>query len=242
MSCKHILPLVVVVMTWAMPSAGQSVKVEFSNGLVSVSAQNAPVRQILAEWARVGGTTFVNADRLAGGPVTLQLENVTERQAVDVLLRGVSGYMVAAREVPGAGASSIDRILIVPTSSAPRPASPGFTPPPVAAQPMPQPQIDIEPDEDEQFPPPNPNAPQDAEDRPANPRVRPPLVPPNVAGRPMPPQPFQPDPADDSDEQPTPTPAPSNPFGVAPGSARPGVITPVPQQPRERVPQPDPEP
>jgi hypothetical protein len=240
MSFKIALALVVLLSMRPAPAAAQSVHVEFNNGLVTVSAQNAPVRQILAEWARLGGTTFVNGDRVPGGPVTIELQNVPERQAIDVLLRSVSGYMVAAREATSsAGASAFDRILIVPTSSAPRPSQAALLPQPVP-QPVQQPfvpEIDIDQDDPER------NLPGDVEpqeDRPANPR-RAPFVPPTINGRPMPPQPFQPDP-DDAEEQPPAT-TPNNPFGVGPGSSRPGVITPAPQQQRPpRNGQPDPEP
>jgi hypothetical protein len=241
MSCYRISAVVVALLCSAVPAAAQSVRVQFANGRVTVSAQNAPVRQILAEWARLGGTTFVNADRVPGAPVTLELENVTEREALDVLLRSVSGYMVAAREAAG-GPSSFDRILIVPTSNAPRPSSSAaFVPQPMV---MPLPQVDIDPNDPEENPP-NDVPPQDG----PNPRgVRVPptprdFVPPTNAGRPMPPQPFQPDPDDGPDGEQNPPAAPNNPFGVQPGSARPGVITPVPQQqPQNRPPQPDPEP
>jgi hypothetical protein len=146
--------------------------------------------------------------------------------------------MVAARETPALGAAStFDRILIIPTSSAPRPSTPGFVPQPVS-QPLPQPlpEIQIEPDGPDDNP--QNDIPPGAE-RPGNPRERQPFVPPTVNGRPVPPQPFQPDPDDD---QGRPTATPSNPFGVPQGSARPGVITPAPQQPRNGPPQPDPEP
>lgn len=248
MSFTKASTVAAVVLCWAVPSGAQSVSVSFNNGLVSVSAQNAPVRQILAEWARLGGTTFVNAERVPGAPVTLQLDNVSEREALDVLLRNVSGYMVAAREASGGGASLLDRILILPTSSAPRPSTPAFQPPPVP-QPRPVPQFEPEfqpepefvPDPSEENPP-NDVPPQDPDERSRNPRVRVPFVPPNVNGRPMPPQPFQPDPDDiqqDGDQDP----APRNPFGVRPGSSRPGEITPVPDRDERNVePQPDPEP
>jgi hypothetical protein len=99
----------------AGPAAAQDIQLRFGHGRVSVKATNATVSAILAEWARVGGSTIVNGDRVAGPPITLDLDNVTERDALDVLLRGVSGYIVAQ----GAGAvSSLGRILILPASTA----------------------------------------------------------------------------------------------------------------------------
>ena len=57
-------------------------------------------------------------------PVTLELQDVPEQQALDIVLRSVSGYLVAARETAVAGASSFDRIYILPTSSRPTNAAP----------------------------------------------------------------------------------------------------------------------
>ena len=112
----------------ALPAnAQQPVSVQFSAGRVTLVARNAPIRTILAEWARLGGATVVNGERVAGAPVTLELTNVPERQALDVILRGVAGYMLAPRRAGSVGASTFDRIMILPTSAAPR------NPPPAAA-------------------------------------------------------------------------------------------------------------
>src|SRR5688572_2505144 len=108
-------------------ASAQGVQLQFNAGQVTLSAQNAPVRAILQEWARLGGATIVNGDRVAGPPVTLELTAVPERQALDILLRSVAGYIVAPRPAGSQGASAFDRIVILPTSSAPRapvPAAP----------------------------------------------------------------------------------------------------------------------
>src|SRR5688572_30281178 len=105
-------------------SAQQSVKLQFNAGQVTLSAQNAPVRAILAEWAKLGGATIVNGERVAGPPVTLELAGVSERQALDIVLRSVAGYIVAPRPPGSTGASAFDRIMIRPTSVAPRNPAP----------------------------------------------------------------------------------------------------------------------
>ena len=71
------------------------------NGRVTIIADNVPLRQILQEWARVGQTKIVNADKLAGPAhnVTLQLIDAPERDALDILLRSASGYIAAPRPV-----------------------------------------------------------------------------------------------------------------------------------------------
>jgi hypothetical protein len=142
------------------------------------------------------------------------------------------------------GVSTYDRIMILPTSTTAAAATP--TPRPVGGPTpifgSPQPALPVQLDPDEENPP-NDIAP-DASEQPG-PRGRPfqrGRVPPGgiVQAQPFPPL-TQPDP----DDQPQDAPAaqPTNPFGIVPGSARPGVITPVPQpqRPNQR-PNGDPEP
>lgn len=119
------------------PAAAQ-VSLTIDDGYVTLSAKEATVRQILAEWARVGKTKVVNGDRIAGTPLTLQLIKVPEAEALDILLRSVSGYLAAPRAVEASNASRFDRILVMPTSTPPRavasasasgPIAPPFQPP-----------------------------------------------------------------------------------------------------------------
>jgi hypothetical protein len=180
---------------------------------VRLNAQNVPASQILSEWARRGRTTIVNGERVPGPPVSIELQDVPEDQALDIVLRGVSGYLVAARETAITGASSFDRIYILPTSARPTNAN--------AAPIQPQRAFQVQDDfEDDQPLPPGVRGPGGA------PGARLPrdIPQPGGAGRPL-------IPIDDEDreepENPQ-TPAPNNPFGVAPGTARPGVISPGP--------------
>ncbi|HEX8032164.1 MAG TPA: hypothetical protein VF491_27070 [Vicinamibacterales bacterium] len=102
----------------ATPSAAQGVKLTFHDGLVTVDANSVPVRTILTEWGKVGGTKVVGAERIPGAPLTIKLVDVSEAKALESILRSVAGYMVAPRKT-GAGASMYDRILVMATSSAP---------------------------------------------------------------------------------------------------------------------------
>jgi hypothetical protein len=122
----------------ARPAAAE-VRITMSAGRVSLSAKNATVGQILTEWAKVGQTKIVNAERIGGGPVTLELTDVPEVQALEILLRSASGYVLAPRRAETANASRYDRILILPPSaavssaprvvSAPTPQTRPFAPP-----------------------------------------------------------------------------------------------------------------
>jgi hypothetical protein len=129
------------------------VQLQLRDGRVSIIAKDATVRQILAEWARVGQTKVVNVERIPGGPLTLELSDVPEAQALDVLLRSVSGYMAAPRGTAVANLSVFDRIIVMPTVAAPRPAAAAAPPPAPAFQ---QPQFTpaaSPPDDDANDPP-----------------------------------------------------------------------------------------
>src|SRR5712691_7650870 len=93
--------LLFAVVAWVLAASAASadVHVTMQDGRVSIVAKDATVRQILTEWARVGQTKIVNVERVPGGPVTLELTNVTETQALEVLLRSLSGYITAPRAV-----------------------------------------------------------------------------------------------------------------------------------------------
>ena len=106
----------------AAPAGAQQLKIAFNQGLVSIDATSVPVRAVLSEWSKLGGTKVVGGERVAGAPLTLKLENVPEAQALEVVLRNVAGYMAAPRTAT-TGASIYDRILVLATSSAPPPAA-----------------------------------------------------------------------------------------------------------------------
>ena len=131
-------------------TAFAEVKVSMHDGRVSIVAKDATLRQILSEWAKVGQTKIVNVERIPGGPMTLELTDMPEQQALDLLLRSVSGYMAAARHTTVADLSQFDRIVVMPTSVAPRQAlAPTTTP----TFPQPQfnqlpPQSDDDPDDE----------------------------------------------------------------------------------------------
>ena len=201
---------VLVVLLGASSASAQVLSLEFHDGRVRLIAENVPVSRILDEWARLGGTKIVNGERVPGAPVTLQLTDVPERQALEIVLRGAAGYMVLARGTVTPGASAFDKILVLPTTSrapaAAAPAQPAPTPPQFQNRP------DTDVDLDEPAENPQPQSPG------TFPRSRVPAnAPPNA-----------PPPASTQDEEPAqieaPAPAPGNPFGVVPGGARPGTI------------------
>ena len=122
----------------AAPASAGELKLTMQDGRVTIMADNVPLRQILQEWARVGQTRIVNADKMNGPSVTLQLINASERDALDILLRTASGYIAAPRPVPMANAAFYDRVTIMPTSRAPAVTASASAPTPTFQRP-PQP-------------------------------------------------------------------------------------------------------
>jgi hypothetical protein len=109
-------------MATAWPAAAQNLTVQFNEGRVTVDATGVPVRTILNEWGKIGGTKIIGAEKIAGAPMTVKLIDVSEAQALETILRSVAGYMAAPRNA-GDGSSMYDRILVLATSTAPAPAA-----------------------------------------------------------------------------------------------------------------------
>jgi hypothetical protein len=228
-----------VAAAWLMAGsvAFADVQISLQDGRVTVVAKDATVRQILTEWARIGQTTIVNVERIPGGPITLELTNVPEQEALDVLLRSLSGYMAAPRANASSGISHFDRIVVMPTSAPPRAPVSAAAPPPTFTQPQPQ---FVQP----QFQPPPPD--EDSDDEPPAPAVPVPTPRGPVFNTfPAPPQPVNPqgNPAGGPGvypqqpqmpgQQPQPATTPNLPFG---GVAVPGMVAPPQQQPGQQQP------
>ena len=125
---------VTAAMLWAAPASAE-VQLSIANGRVTLIATNATVREILAEWSRIGQTRVVNGEKVPGAPVTLELRDIPESQALAIILRSVGGYIAAPREVPLASVSKFDRILVMPTVAPVRTATTSAPPPAVFAPP-----------------------------------------------------------------------------------------------------------
>jgi hypothetical protein len=224
MRSRNIVAALFVTLSVTGSASAQVLSLEFHDGHVRLTAENVPVSQILAEWARVGGTRIVNGERVPGAPVTLEIVDAPERQALDTVLRGAAGYMVLARDTIAPGGSAFDKIMVLATTSR-APAAAALPSQPAAQPPQVQNRPEQEPIEIEEA---NEN-PQQAPLPPAGfPRGRVPApglnLPNGANANPTPPR---------ENEAPPPTPeppmpGPGNPFGVNPGNSRPGTINPVP--------------
>jgi hypothetical protein len=204
-----------VLIVTAMPARAAELKLEFRDGRVTLVARDVSVRQILSEWGKVGRTQIVNGERTSSTPITLQIDGLPERQALEVVLRSVAGYLAAPRRVGNPGPSMYDRILVLAVST-PAPAAPPSANRPIAA-PMAPPQ----PSPRERLAPPPLLLPPEEVDEDPNPE-RPGGPPPGTpATPPVYTQPF--------------TRAPGAPPAAASpaGTSVPGMVTPTPQPPNQ---------
>lgn len=219
------------------PAARADVQVALRNGRVTLVAKDATLRQILTEWARVGKLKIVNLERIPGGPVTLELHDVPEGEALDILLRSLSGYIAAPRSTMVTDASVYDSISVMPTIAAAPARTAASAPPPAPFSP---PGAFIPNDDDQNGqqpvrppvfapfpaqPSPQPGNPNNVV-RPVLPVVRPGIVPPQPGANPneLPPQfPTQPQ------FQSPPSTFPGSPAVPGPaGVSTPGMIAPAP--------------
>jgi hypothetical protein len=222
----------------AVPAAAQQLTVAFNEGLVTIDANGVPVRAILNEWAKQGGTKVVGLERVSGAPLTVKLVDVPEAKALEVVLRSVAGYLAAPRSA-GTGPSRYDRILVMATSSTPPPAAP--------SRPQPNPAMNGT----QRFIPPMRNQADDDDDQDDDEDQNPPNPPvftfpgaPGPGGQPsfptnngQPPQMIV-NPGGQAPQTITVNPAqPGNyPTAMPVGSSTPGVINAPPPQPGQRPP------
>ncbi|HTU67843.1 MAG TPA: hypothetical protein VMF52_17970 [Steroidobacteraceae bacterium] len=113
---RHLVLAAAVVATTAATAGAQTISLKLQNGRVTLITQNAMPAAILAEWARLGQVRIIDGERVPGTPLTLHLENVPEREALDIVLRSAAGYVAAPRPQQVATLSRFDRVMVMPTS------------------------------------------------------------------------------------------------------------------------------
>jgi glucosyl-dolichyl phosphate glucuronosyltransferase len=94
--------------------AVRTLQLTFRDGHVSLAAHGVTLQQVLKEWERIGRTQVDHADAAPATLLDLDLTDVTEEEALDVLLRSAGGFVAIAAPAPDVTASHFGRILIVP--------------------------------------------------------------------------------------------------------------------------------
>ena len=221
----RILLVTALLSIGALPAAAQSVKVSFHGGKVDLVRARTPRCGRSSPSGRASAARASSTPSGSSGPpMTVEFKDAYEQRVLEALLRNVAGYIVGPRPIAGAAsASGFDRIVILPTSTAPR--RPSSVTPAVSRPPGPQPIRRL---------------PMPIDDvtgrRPTTTSTRPwPMAAGGARARKR----LQtcaavsvrfskPSPTTTRPNRSRPPTAPANPFGVTTGAARPGVITPVP--------------
>src|SRR6187402_1384165 len=103
----------------ASDTAAQKLSLHIDGGLVTLEADNVTVDEVLARWVDTTGLNLISKSGLGSDiPVSLHLEAVPERQALAMVLRDLSGYIMGERRDPLTGIVTIDRLMILPQSAA----------------------------------------------------------------------------------------------------------------------------
>jgi hypothetical protein len=110
----------VLLLLAAGDAAAQKLALRIDQGLVTLDAENVTVDEVLARWIQATGLSVVSKGGQGSDiPVSLHLQGVSERDALKMVLRDLSGYIMGERVEQGTGVVKIDRLVIL-TESAPR--------------------------------------------------------------------------------------------------------------------------
>jgi hypothetical protein len=238
--------IVLALLLWPVAVRAQQVSVDIDAHGVTLAAKDVTLEQILAEWSRVGGVEIsVRGSGFSTAPVTLFLEGIAERKALEILLRDVGGYLLVARQDPSGGSSAFRQVVIVPRrGDEPLPGVVAKEPPrprvvrgrfaraadSLAAQPSQGAAPGPDRQQEEDFSEKGVEGSPETQGDPGLASVPPTRSPTaeassdgDTSSTNPPPTPLLPPAAT--------TPGPGNPFGVASGAARPGTMTPGTQPP-----------
>ena len=106
-------------LTLSHTASAQTLSLRLDDGAVTLHATNVTVDEILARWSETTGLTVVSQNGHGSNvPVTLDLSGVTEGEALRLVLRDLSGYIMGESRDPQTGAIRIDRLVILPDSAA----------------------------------------------------------------------------------------------------------------------------
>lgn len=110
---------VAMVLSAGASADAQHVSLDLRDGKVTLDARDVSLDEVLTEWTRTGGTRIVRVrdGAIVAPRLTLLLRDITEREALDIVLRSVSGYLLVGRRDGFAGLSAFEQILLLPTSS-----------------------------------------------------------------------------------------------------------------------------
>ena len=105
------------------------IRLSMDGGRVTVIATDVRLADVLAEWSRIGAMRFVGGEAIGEEAITMHVVDVTEEEAIRLLLRAAAGFVAAPRPPGASGASRYDRVTILARRGTSEPARLTATPP-----------------------------------------------------------------------------------------------------------------
>jgi hypothetical protein len=141
---RTLVCTLVIAMSCGALARGQqaNVRIAFDDGRVTLAATDALVTDVLAEWARVGGTVITGADRIPPARITVNLVAIDEWSAIVQVIGSANGILATGRTDGPAGGSRLATVLF----ALPLPATAAAGPAPAsgaAGVPTPTPRVDV---------------------------------------------------------------------------------------------------
>lgn len=112
-----IVAILLCLTTMGNIASAENIELTFHEGRVTIIASKIPLDKILSEWSRLGNTTFITADEISDRLISVTLINVTEGEALEVLLREIAGYLLAPKPLGRIGTSIYDRVFLMLTDN-----------------------------------------------------------------------------------------------------------------------------
>ena len=100
------------------PAEAQQLSVALEDGRMTLSAEGVPLHSILLEWARIGGSEVTNLEVVTRDLISLEFVDVAEAEVLDTLLRDTQGYVLVARSETDEGSSLFQHLMILPSRAA----------------------------------------------------------------------------------------------------------------------------
>jgi hypothetical protein len=130
-----VVSSVVLGLLAAGDASAQKLSLHIDQGLVTLDAENVTVDEVLARWIQATGLSVISKGGQGSDiPVSLHLQGASERDALKIVLKDLSGYIMGERFDQQTGVVTIDRLVLL-TESAPRPSD--VLPPAMRGNPAP---------------------------------------------------------------------------------------------------------
>lgn len=116
---SRLIVAALLTLSVASQARAQALQLDVHDGLVWLNADHVSLGEIVRQWARTRDLRVVRPELLEGVVITLRLSGVPESEAVQILLRGVTGYVAVMDDTTAVPFPILKRLVLV-SPTAPR--------------------------------------------------------------------------------------------------------------------------